>query len=66
VKRSLKTLKLNRDTLRSLTAPSLRQAAAGDQGTKGCTAYASCGCTQSCGGTCYPHNTCFFCTGLAC
>jgi hypothetical protein len=62
VKRSLKTLKLNRDTLRTLTAPSLRHAAAGDQGTAGCTAAATCPCVSQ-GGTCFVQ-TCFFCTGF--
>jgi hypothetical protein len=64
VKRTSKKLTLNRDTLRSLSAPSLRQAAGGFNTqpycTNRCTAYVSCG--QSCGGTCDPNvGTCFFC-----
>ncbi|MBV8200471.1 MAG: hypothetical protein JOZ15_07585 [Acidobacteria bacterium] len=61
MKKSSKKLTLNRDTLLTLAATSLRDAAAGAKTSTQCTQYVSC--PQSCGGTCDIHaNTCFFCT----
>jgi hypothetical protein len=63
MKKSSKKLTLNRDTLLSLNAQSLRDAAAGIRGSAQCSNYISC--QQSCGGTCNPLvGTCFFCGGL--
>lgn len=62
MKRTPKKLTLNRDTVRNLSAPEMLGAAAGNVGTiRECSVYLTCVCTQSCGGTCYPAGTCFFC-----